>query len=399
MTPKERILAALKGQPTDTLPFIPRLDIWYNANSRNGTLPAPYQHATLREMVDDLGLGYHAIIPDFKDFTDPEEGDLDVGLGIYHLKNHPYRIKLHNVKRTYERSSDGILKVKYETPKGDITTTVVHSQDMKKNGITLYVIKEHAIKSMDDYPAMKYIFDNMEVIPDYENYTRFQQEFIQDRGVAVALAAMWASPGHYLIKELMAFDTYYYEQYDNPDEMNEFIEQISPFCSKLFDAALNSPAEIILSGANYDTSFTAPAMFEEYIMPALKEQSDMAHARGKFIATHTDGENTGLMELYLKSGFDIADSICPAPMTKISLEDTRRMFGDKCTVWGGIPSISVLEDSMNDLTFKRYVEEKFENLGRGDHLILSVADTVPPAAKFDRILYLQKKAAEFGPVR
>ena len=180
MTPKERILAALKGQPTDTLPFIPRLDIWYNANSRNGTLPAPYQHATLREMVDDLGLGYHAIIPDFKDFTDPEEGDLDVGLGIYHLKNHPYRIKLHNVKRTYERSGDGILKVKYETPKGDITTTVVHSQDMKKNGITLYVIKEHAIKSMDDYPAMKYIFDNMEVIPDYENYTRFQQEFIQD---------------------------------------------------------------------------------------------------------------------------------------------------------------------------------------------------------------------------
>ncbi|QIB57476.1 uroporphyrinogen decarboxylase family protein [Blautia producta] len=399
MTPKERILAALNGQPTDTLPFIPRLDIWYNANAGNGTLPAPYQHATLREMVDDLGFGYHAIIPDFKDFTDPEQGDLDVGLGIYHLKKHPYRIKLHNVKRTHERSGDGILKVKYKTPKGDITTTVVHSQDMKRNGITLYVIKEHAIKSKDDYPAMKYIFDNMEVIPDYDNYTHFQQDFIGDRGVAVALSAMWASPGHYLIKELMAFDTYYYEQYDNPDEMNEFIEQITPFCSKLFDAALNSPAEVILSGANYDTSFTAPSMFEEYIMPALKEQSDRAHARGKFLATHTDGENTGLMELYLRSGFDIADSICPAPMTKISLEDTRRMFGHTCTVWGGIPSISVLEDSMNDLTFKRFVEEKFENLGRGDHLILSVADTVPPAAKFDRILYLQKKAMEFGPVK
>ena len=81
---------------------------------------------------------------------------------------------------------------------------------MKKNGITLYVIKEHAIKSKDDYPAMKYIFDNMEVIPDYDNYTHFQQDFIGERGVAVALSAMWASPGHYLIKELMAFDTYYY---------------------------------------------------------------------------------------------------------------------------------------------------------------------------------------------
>ena len=51
MTPKERILAALNGQPTDTLPFIPRLDIWYNANAGNGTLPAPYQHATLRHFL------------------------------------------------------------------------------------------------------------------------------------------------------------------------------------------------------------------------------------------------------------------------------------------------------------------------------------------------------------
>lgn len=398
MTIKERILATLQGQPTDALPFIPRLDIWYNANSRNGTLPAPYKNATLREITDDLGLGYHAIIPDFKDFLDPLEGDLDVGIGIYHLKNHPYRLKLHNVRRTYERMGDGILKVRYETPKGDITTTVVHSQDMKKNGITLYVIREHAIKSPRDYPAMAYIFENMEVIPYYRDYIQFQQEFIGDRGVAVALASMWASPGHYLIKELMAFDTYYYEQYDNPEEMEAFIRQITPFCRQLFEAALESPGEIILSGANYDASFTAPAMFEEYIMPELKHQSDLAHAKGKFIATHTDGENTGLLPLYKNSGFDIADSICPAPMTKISLEDTRRVLGSSCTIWGGIPSIAVLEDSMDDLTFQKFVDQKFENLGKGDHLILSVADTVPPAAKFERILYLQKKAMEFGPV-
>lgn len=398
MTIKERILATLKGEPTDALPFVPRLDIWYNANSRNGTLPAPYRHATLKDITDDLDLGYHAIIPDFKDFINPEDGDLDVGIGIYHLKNHPYRIKLHNVRRTHLRTGDGILKVRYETPKGDITTTVVHNKEMKKNGITLYVIREHAVKSPEDYAAMAYIFENMEVIPDYSNYTQFQQEYIGDRGVAVALSAMWASPGHYLIKELMAFDTYYYEQYDNPEEMDAFIQQITPFCQKLFDAAINSPAEIILSGANYDASFTAPAMYEEYILPTLRRQSEIAHSRGKFIATHTDGENTGLLELYKRSGFDLADSICPAPMTKISLEDTRRIFDGTCTIWGGIPSISVLEDSMDDVTFQRFIDQKFENLGRGDHLILSVADTVPPAAKFERILYLQKKAREFGAV-
>lgn len=399
MTTKERILATLNGQPTDTLPYVPRLDIWYNANSRNGTLPDKYRNATLREITDDLGLGYHAIIPDFKDFIIPEEGDLDVGLGIYHLKNHPYRIKLHNIRRSYERKGDGELHVLYETPKGNITTTVIHNMEMKRSGITLYVIKEHAIKSMDDYPAAAYILQNAEVIPDYGNYTRFQQEYIGDRGVAVALAAMWASPGHYLIKELMAFDAYYYEQYDNPDEMEEFIQQITPFCSQLFEAALNSPAEIILSGANYDASLTAPSMFREYIVPVLKEQTQRAHARGKYIATHTDGENTGLMDLFNDADFDIADSICPSPMTKVSFEDARRIFQGKKTIWGGIPSIAVLEDSMDDMTFCKYIDQKFENLGNGDHLILSIADTVPPAAKFDRILYIQKKAREFGPVK
>ncbi len=398
MTVKERILATLRGEATDVLPYIPRLDIWYNANSRNNTLPYKYRHATLREMTDDLGFGYHSIIPDFKDFLEPETGDLDVGLGIYHLKKHPYRIQLHNVKRTYQRSGDGILKVCYETPKGNITTTVVHNSEMKQNGITLYVITEHAIKSMDDYPAMAYIFENMEIIPDYDNYTAYKEEYVGDRGVAVALSAMWASPGHYLIKELMAFDTFYYEQYDNPDEMEAFIGQIQPFCDKLFDVALNSPAEVILSGANYDASLTAPSMFEEFIMPSLQSQSQKAHKMGKFLATHTDGENTGLMNLYAKSGFDIADSICPAPMTKVSLEDARRMLGTQCTIWGGIPSTSVLEDTMNDYTFEKFVNQKFENFGRGDHLILSVADTVPPAAKFDRLLYIQKKALEFGRV-
>lgn len=398
MTTKERILATLNGHPTDILPYVPRLDIWYNANSKNGTLPGTYKNATLREITDDLDLGYHSIIPDFKDFINPEEGDLDVGLGIYHLKNHPYRIKLHNVKRSYKRSQDGVLKVRYDTPKGAITTTVVHNTEMKKNGITLYVITEHAIKSMVDYPAMGYILEHMEVITDYDNYSAYKEKYVGNRGVAVALSAMWASPGHYLIKELMAFDTYYYEHYDNPDEMNAFIRQITPFCNRLFDAALNSPAEIILSGANYDASLTAPSMFEEYIAPVLKKQSDRAHDMGKFLATHTDGENTGLMELYVQSGFDIADSVCPTPMTKVSLEDAMRIFNSKCTIWGGIPSTVVLEDIMDDYTFEKYINQKMENLGRGDHLILSVADTVPPSAKFDRILYIQKKALEFGRV-
>ena len=397
MSPKDRIIAALRGEKTDCLPFIPRMDIWYNANKYNHTLPERFKHATLREITDELGWGYHSIIPDFKDFR-MEEGDLDVGLGIYHLNKTPYHIELHNIKRTARRSSDGKLYVEYDTPKGKLSTCVCHDQSMVEAGITLYVILEHALKGPEDFPAMMYILQNAEVVSQYDAFAYYQKEYVGDRGVAVALSAMFASPVHYLVKELMAMDDFYYTLTDEPEIFEAFEEAAAPFCEQLFQAALDSPAEIILSGANYDASITSPPMFQSYVTPYLKRQAEMLHERGKYLATHTDGENTGLLPLYLESCIDIADSICPSPMTKISLEDTRKLFGDQITIWGGVPSTSTLESIMDDYTYEKYIDDMFSKLGSGKHLILSVADTVPPAAKFERLEYLARKCREFGPV-
>ncbi len=399
MTNKERILAVLRGEPTDVLPFVPRLDNWFYAHEATGTLPDQYKHATLREFADDLGVGFHSIIPNFKGWRKGGYGDLHVGLGIYDLELSPWRVEFHNVGITEERNGKGEHHVVYETPKGKISTTTVYTDQMLKDGITLYVVKEHALKSYEDYEALAYIFENAEVIPIYDAYEDYKENYIGDRGVAVALSAMWASPGHYLIKELMGFQDFYMERYDDQEAMDELIGRLAPFCGKLFDAAINSPAEVVLSGANYDFTFTTPKVIEELVVPELKRQSEIAHGMGKFIASHTDGENIMLLEQYVKAGFDIADSICPAPLTKISLKETREIFGDQMTIWGGVPSIALLPASVSDRDFYRLVDETLEVIGRGDHMIISVADTLPPMADFDRLLYLKKKVEEFGPVR
>ncbi len=399
MTNKERILAVLRGEPTDVLPFVPRLDNWFYAHEATGTLPDQYKHATLREFADDLGVGFHSIIPNFKGWRKGGYGDLHVGLGIYDLELSPWRVEFHNVEITEERNGKGEHHVVYETPKGKISTTTVYTDQMLKDGITLYVVKEHALKSYEDYEALAYIFENAEVIPIYDAYEDYKENYIGDRGVAVALSAMWASPGHYLIKELMGFQDFYMERYDDQEAMDELIGRLAPFCGKLFDAAINSPAEVVLSGANYDFTFTTPKVIEELVVPELKRQSEIAHGMGKFIASHTDGENIMLLEQYVKAGFDIADSICPAPLTKISLKETREIFGDQMTIWGGVPSIALLPASVSDRDFYRLVDETLEVIGRGDHMIISVADTLPPMADFDRLLYLKKKVEEFGPVR
>lgn len=399
MTNKELILATLCGEPTECLPFVPRMDNWYYAHEATNTLPDKYKHATLREFTDDLGIGFHSIVPNFKGWRSGGYGDLHVGLGIYDLELSPWKVEFHNVGITEERNAKGEHHVIYDTPKGKISTTTVYTPQMLRDGITLYVIKEHALKSSEDYDALAFIFENAEVIPVYDAYEDYKDNYIGDRGVAVALSSMWASAGHYLIKELMGFEDFYLERYDDPDSMNGLIERLTPFCNQLFEAAINSPAEVILSGANYDFTFTVPDMVEQLVVPVLRRQSEIAHAKGKFVASHTDGENQMLLEKYVAAGFDIADSICPAPMTKISLKETREIFNGQLTIWGGIPSVAMLKNSMTDMDFCQLVDETLEVIGKGDHMIISVADTLPPAADFNRLLYLKKKVEEFGPVR
>ena len=114
---------------------------------------------------------------------------------------------------------------------------------------------------------------------------------------------------------------------------------------------------------------------------------------------HTDGENFGLMDELLNSGMDIADSICPAPMTKINFSEYYDSFRDKITIWGGIPSIVMLDDIMPQKDFYKYIDDLFTNLGSGKRLILSVADTLPPAARFDRIEHIARLCRDFGPVK
>jgi len=398
MNHRQMILSTIKGEPTEYIPFIPRLDNWYNANKKNGTLPDKYKNATLREITDDLDLGYHSIIPAFRDLEDDND-DVDLGLCFHKFRARLYTVELRGVERKVVREPKGITTVEYITPYGTIRTKVRFDEEMRKSGATLSVTIEHAIKSIDDFEAIAYIFENAEVKPNYEYFKEYKENFIGDRGVAVGYCSVCASPMHYLLKELMAVDTFYYELYDHPAEMEELANRLQGFCDKIFNVSADSPAELILSGANYDSALTTPPIFKKYIAPVLKKQAKILHDKGKFLVTHTDGENAGLLDLYLESDIDVADSICPAPMTSHTLKEIKEAFGGKITIWGGIPSISVLGNSMSEYDFDKYLDNTLESIGRGDHIIFSIADTTPPGAKFERILKIAKKIKEFGPVR
>ncbi|MDP3096584.1 MAG: hypothetical protein Q8M86_01405 [Syntrophales bacterium] len=106
MSDKERMLKAARGEWADRLPWVPRIDRWYNANSLQGTLPAKYgKEATLDEIADDIGWGYHKIVPEFLNIRSPED-NIDRGLGVYRLRGMAYRLELVGVDREVRKEGD-----------------------------------------------------------------------------------------------------------------------------------------------------------------------------------------------------------------------------------------------------------------------------------------------------
>ncbi len=394
MTFKERMLCAIKGEWADQLPWVPRIDLWYNANRYRGTLPERFRKdVSLEEIADAIGGGYHKVVPEFQKTRDPEEM-IDRGLGIYRLREMACRPELVGVDREVKQEGDTTI-VTYHTPIGSVSCKMLYTEEMRRAGISQTWISEHVIKKPEDYAVVGYIFKNIKVHSAYEHFLEYQNR-VGEKGLAIAWASTSASPMHHILKHFFDSTTFYLELYDHPKELKQLSEDMEPYFEQIFQIHAQSPAEVIHFGSNYDEMITYPPFYKEHMLSCLQRFSELLHSHGKFLLSHCDGENKGLLDLIRESGIDVAEAICPSPMTKVTLSEVRRAFEGKVTIFGGIPSIALLESTMSDEEFETFMARLFDDIAPGDRFILSVSDTTPPDAKFERLLRITEMVQERG---
>ncbi len=80
-------------------------------------------------------------------------------------------------------------------------------------------------------------------------------------------------------------------------------------------------------------------------------------------------------------------------MTRCRLEEIRAHFGDRVTIWGGIPSTLLCASSTPEDEFRRSVNETIERFARQSHFILGVSDMVTADCEWDRMQYITEKVA------
>ena len=393
-THRQRILMAAKGEMPDVLPYVPRIDLWYNANSIAGTLPEKYKGCTQDEISRAQGWALHKIVPEFLNIRKPED-NLHRALGIYSLKELVFNYKFSSdIEIKVKREGDK-THVEYRTPVGTVSTTTVYTEEMRKAGASLLWIEEHIIKKPEDYRVVGHIFEHLELTPDFDAFIRWKNGIAED-GVAVTMASLASSPMHHIQKEFLDATGFYYHYHDYQKEMRELAERLEKYYNQVLRIVADSPAEAVLWGANYDDMITYPTYFEKEIAPWIRKASDTLTAKGKVVIIHCDGENLGLMDLIRDSGAHVTEAVTPYPMTKVTIGEYYQRWSDKLTIWGGIPEILLMEETATDDDLESYLDHLFKVVAPGRRFIVGIADTTPARAVFDRLVRIGERVENEG---
>jgi methylmalonyl-CoA mutase cobalamin-binding domain/chain len=391
MSHKQRILAAMKGEMVDVIPFVPRLDLWWLANSLGGTLPQRYAGMTHDQIARANGWALYKMVPDFASMIKGPEDILHRAIGLYSFRQSVYRWEFGGDVEVRVRGESGQQRIEYHTPRGMVSTLGGLTEEMKRAGASLGWTQEHVIKRPADYEVVGYIFENIDVYPNHEGFLDYANEVGDDGVVAAGGPSLAASPMHHIQKEFLDPTRFFFEYQDNHAAMRGLAERLTPYYEKVLALLADAPVEVVLWGANYDDTLTYPPYFEKEIAPWLSRVAERLGTSGKLVATHTDGENFGLMDLIRDSGVHLAESVTPSPMTKVDIAEYYSRWRDKLTIMGGIPECVLLEETASEAEFEGFVDHLFASVAPGDRLILGVADSVPPNAVFDRLLRLGER--------
>src|SRR3990172_4474931 len=108
MNHRDRMLAALRGQPIDQIPWVPRMDLWCIAHRARGTLPGELIGADEVAISSYLDVACHALAGDATLLRRPEDFAL-LGLGFAHHPDFPYRLELRDLRMRWAGSFDELV--------------------------------------------------------------------------------------------------------------------------------------------------------------------------------------------------------------------------------------------------------------------------------------------------
>jgi hypothetical protein len=366
----------MRGQSVEHIPFIARMELWFNYCLHRGTLPHPYEHASLLEMVRDMGIGINGIGAGAVPFYNLIHRDVAVSSSTESIPGAGAQTVTH-----------------YRTPYGTLTSREVLAaelQDAVGGGARV----EFPFKSEADYDALQFLIEHTVLQDNLDAFGRYVDAI---GGDGVALPQCGHLPAHQLMIDFMGYEKFYLEWHDHPAQVEKLIEALTAQYRQIMQLATLCPVGAVQIGSNYDEYMTPPRVFDHLFAPLYREAHELLSGHGQVLVVHGDGEMKVLLEKLRDCGVQVVEAFTPQPMTSIDVAATRRLWQDRVAMWGGIAS-TILTDVYTDEEFERYMHDLFAAVAPGDRFILGFGDNVPTDALYPRLQRLVRLWEERGKV-
>jgi len=310
--------------------------------------------------------------------------DRELGIGIRVLAE-VVRLQGQGFETRVTQKGEETL-TEYITRVGTVSMRQTLNETMRLAGVTSPYRTVHLIKGVEDYDVVEYIYEHTRPQPCYED---FQQVAAKLGGDGFVLGGKIECPFQHWLVILTGYETAFAHLQDHTERVERFLRFLTDWTRQVCRVMVDSPAELILCGDNLSGIITTPSLFRTYCVPFYQEFAAALHGRGKWLASHFDGEPAPLLDVFPESGVDVAECFTPAPMTRASLTEAQQRWGDRVVIWGGIPSIVLCPSTPED-EFERFLDMLFGEAIPAGNIILGVGDNVVADALLERVIRISR---------
>lgn len=346
MTPRQRLLAALRGEETDRVAWSPNLAYLWES------LPREIQDSGAFNFLQEIGAD-----PLLRGYTAP-----------FRL-THPGC-----VAREWEEN--GCRHTEIHTPGGVLRMKRVYSPE----GNTWFVA-EHPLRTERDFLLFREYLEHIRLEPDYEPVAAAIAQY-GDSALVVPLVGLFMKTGFQsLLEDWVGVQELAYALADFPGTIHGVLEILRELDRRTVEIAARSPGEAFIFWEDSSTTNTSPAWFRRYTAPVIDEWGRILHRAGKLLLHHACGHMRALLPIEAELAVDAVESLTPPPTGDVEIWEARAILGERIGIIGGIEPTFFLSSTPDQL--RAYVENLLRLTPRRG-FILANSDSCPPGVALEK---------------
>jgi len=351
---KERILAVLHREEPDIIPF----SIYFETLQLAGL--AVYE--PWRKLLDK-GLCLHAPLVTQTHKVNCPNATMD----IIHQYGNRTSWSPADILMAMESPHDILGKL--NTPVGEATFKAsVKGLDMSIQ-LPWFPEDGYFIKDFKDYEVIKYLIEDAEYTPYYDDIKELQM-ILGNFGIVDSLVPK--SPLQSLIM-LMGPKKLALDYYMHQKEFDDLYRAIYKKQLEIYKIAAESPAEVIWAPDNVTSLITSPKLFEKYNVPFYNEAADILHKHDKIYIVHMDGTLKHLAELIAKTRIDVIESFTHPPVGDLTITEAKKLWKDK-VIWANFPEPVSMQGPK---AVRVKTIEMLNDAAPGDNFLMGISEGFP----------------------